>query len=141
SEDAAEPAAIPREFPEALDFLDVYDRAGGLGPKAILAHAVHLNDREIDRIRETGSVIAHNPASNVYLGGGLMRLGLYRERGLRVGLGTDVAGGFTYSLFQTMQAGAITQNARSILLGDAEADVRGRLGPLDWLRLATLESA
>src|SRR5439155_8524168 len=85
--------------------------------------------------------VAHNPASNVFLGGGLIRLGLYLERGLRVGLGTDVAGGFTYSLFQTMQAGAITQNARSILLGDAEADVRGRLGPLDWLRLATLENA
>lgn len=141
SEDPAEPEAVPAEYPEALDFLDVYDRAGGLGPRAILAHAVHLNDREIDRIRETESVVAHNPACNVFLGGGMMRLALYRERGLRVGLGTDVGGGFTYSLFDAMQYGATTQNARSVLLGDAEADLRGRFAALDWLQLVSLENA
>jgi guanine deaminase len=141
AEDPAEPAAIMAEFPEALDFLDVYDRAGGLGPKAILAHAVHLNDRELARIGETGTSIAHCPASNIYLGGGIMRLARYRSLGLKVGLGSDVAGGFTCSMFAVMQVGAICQNARSGFFGDAEGDLSGRLDPFDWLRLASLDGA
>src|SRR3989304_64539 len=46
SEDWGELAEVARLFPEARDYLDVYDRAGALGPRAILAHAIHLSDRE-----------------------------------------------------------------------------------------------
>jgi guanine deaminase len=141
AEDHGEPASVAAEFPEAIDFLDVYDRAGGLGPRSVLAHAVHLNDRELARVKQTGTALAHCPASNIYLGGGIMRLARYRELGLKVGLGTDVAGGWSLSLFVAMQAGAISQNARALFLGDAEGDVTGRLGPLEWLRLATLDGA
>jgi guanine deaminase len=141
AEDPDEPAAVMAEFPEALDFLDVYERAGGLGPKAILAHAVHLNDRELARIGETRTTLVHCPASNVYLGGGIMPLARYRGLGLDVGLGSDVAGGFTPSMFGVMQVGAICQNARTIFLGDAEGDLGGRLDPFDWLRLASLNGA
>ena len=43
SEDANELREVARLFPEALDYLDVYDRAGGLGPRTVLAHAIHLS--------------------------------------------------------------------------------------------------
>ena len=43
SEDRGEVAEVGRLFPEAIDYVDVYDRAGGLGARTILAHAVHLS--------------------------------------------------------------------------------------------------
>ncbi len=54
SEDRHEIATVAGLFPEALDYLDVYDRAGALGPRALLAHAIHLSDREVARVVETG---------------------------------------------------------------------------------------
>lgn len=140
AEDPDEVGQVVEEFPEAQDFLDVYDRAGGLGPRTVLAHAVHVNDRELQRIGESGSSIAHCP-SNVWLGGGMMRLAHYRKIGLKVGLGSDVGGSVGLSLFVAMQIGAMSQNARRVLLGDAEGDARGRLQPLDWLGVASLDGA
>ena len=54
SEDAGEIAEVARLFPEARDYLDVYDRAGALGARTILAHAIHLSPREVARLVESG---------------------------------------------------------------------------------------
>ena len=54
SEDHDELDEVARLFPEAIDYLDVYDRAGGLGPRTLLAHSIHLSDREVARLAETG---------------------------------------------------------------------------------------
>ncbi|HSH22292.1 MAG TPA: amidohydrolase family protein, partial [Candidatus Caenarcaniphilales bacterium] len=124
-------------FPDARDYLDVYDRAGALGPRTILAHAIHLSDREVARIVESGSRVAHCPASNLFLASGVMPLARYLEAGIAVGLGSDVGAGPDLPLFTQMRAGAYTQNALGVLTGDD----RPILGPLDWLRLATIEGA
>ena len=137
SEDPGEIAEVGRLFPDALDYVDVYDRAGGLGERTILAHAVHLSDRELGRLVETGTRVAHCPASNLFLASGVMPLGRFLEAGLRVGLGTDVAGGPDPSIFSVMRVGAYAQNARRILVGDRHPV----LGPLDWIRLGTLDGA
>lgn len=137
SEDAAEIAEVARLFPEARDYVDVYDRAGGLGARTILAHAVHLSDREVARLVGSGTRVAHCPASNLFLASGVMPLARYLEAGLRVGLGSDVAGGPDVSLFSLMRVGAYAQNARRTLGGDD----RPILGPLDWLRLGSLDGA
>ncbi|HTC86089.1 MAG TPA: amidohydrolase family protein, partial [Candidatus Acidoferrum sp.] len=65
SEDHGEIAEVGRLFPDALDYLDVYDRAGGLGPRAVLAHAIHLSNREVARLAESGAHVAHCPESNL----------------------------------------------------------------------------
>jgi guanine deaminase len=137
SEDAGELAEVARLFPEALDYTDVYDRAGGLRPGAILGHAIHLSDREIDRLVESGAAIAHCPASNLFLASGAMPLARYMAAGLVIGLGSDVAAGPDVSLFGVMRAGAYTQNGLQSL-GLAEP---GAMPPADWLRLATLGGA
>ena len=138
SEDHGELAEVARLFPEATDYLDVYDRAGALGPQAIMAHAIHLSDREIGRLAETGTAVAHCPASNLFLASGAMPLARYQAAGIRVGLGSDVSAGPELSIFANMRAGAYTQSGLHVL-----ADGRGPepLGPLDWLRLATLGGA
>ena len=137
SEDPGEIAEVGRLFPEALDYVDVYDRAGGLGERTVLAHGVHLSDRELGRLVETGTRVAHCPASNLFLASGIMPLARFLEAGLVVGLGSDVAGGPDPSMFSVMRVGAYAQNARRTLAGDRQPI----LGPLDWLRLGTLAGA
>jgi guanine deaminase len=138
SEDRHELRAVRRLFPDALDYLDVYDRAGGLGPRAILAHAIHLSPREVARLAETGSVIAHCPASNLFLASGAMPLSRYLATGIRVGLGSDVSGGPELSIFASMRAGAYIQSGLRVREGDGAP---APLGPLDWLRMATYDGA
>ncbi|OGO54478.1 MAG: hypothetical protein A2V85_05310 [Chloroflexi bacterium RBG_16_72_14] len=137
AEDHGEVREVARLFPEALDYLDVYDRAGGLGPRTILAHAIHLSAREVARLAETDTAIAHCPASNLFLASGAMRLARLRAAGIRVGLGSDVSAGPELSIFANMRAGAYTQSGLRVL---GEDDTRP-LGPLDWLRLGSLEGA
>jgi guanine deaminase len=138
SEDPGEIAEVARQFPEARDYVDVYDRAGGLGERSILAHAIHLSARELDRLVESRTRVAHCPASNLFIGAGVMPLSAYLEAGLSVGLGSDVSGGPDPSLFSVMRVGAYAQMARRSLVGDRAAPP---LRPLDWLRLGTLDGA
>jgi guanine deaminase len=137
SEDRAEIAEVGRLFPDALDYVDVYDRAGGLGPRAVLAHAVHLSDRELARLVETTTHVAHCPASNLFLASGVMPLGRYVEAGLSVGLGSDVSGGPDLSIFTEMRVGFYAHNAMRV----AGRSGGPALGPLDWLRMGTLGGA
>jgi guanine deaminase len=137
SEDAREIATVAEHFPEASDYLDVYDRAGGLGRKALFAHAIHLSEREIARMVESDSAIAHCPVSNMFIRSGVMPIARYREEGLRMGLGTDVAGAPELSVITQMRLGFFVHNARATLMGDE----RPLPGPLDWLRLGTLGGA
>jgi guanine deaminase len=136
-EDPGEIAEVARLFPEAKDYVDVYDRAGGLGARTILAHAVHLNDRELARLVETDTRVAHCPASNLFLASGIMPLARFREAGLRIGLGSDVAAGPDPSIFEVMQVGAYAQVALRTMSGET----RPNLQPLDWLRAGTLDGA
>ncbi|HEY7969266.1 MAG TPA: guanine deaminase [Candidatus Limnocylindrales bacterium] len=139
SEDAGEMAEVARLFPEARDYVDVYDRAGGLGPRTILAHAIHLSPREEARLAETGARLAHCPTSNLFIGAGVMPLASRLGAGLTVGLGSDVSGGPELSLFGVMRTGAYAQQARRALLEDEGESPAP--GPLDWLRLGTLDGA
>jgi guanine deaminase len=130
-------AEVARLFPEARDYVDVYDRAGGLGARTILAHAIHLSEPELARLVETDTRIAHCPSSNLFLASGIMPLSRYLEAGLGLGLGSDVAGGPDPSIFTVMQVGAYAQAALRTVGGET----RPVLGPLDWLRLGTLDGA
>jgi guanine deaminase len=141
SEDPGEIAEVARLFPEAVDYVDVYDRAGGLGPQAVLAHAIHLSSREVRRLAETGTRVAHCPASNLFIGAGVMPLAEWLDAGVVVGLGSDVSGGPDPSLFSVMRAGAYAQMARRALVQGDGAPTTVPLGPLDWLRLGSLEGA
>jgi guanine deaminase len=138
SEDAAEIEEVTRLFPDARDYLDVYDRAGALGERTILAHAIHLSDREVERLVESGSRVAHCPASNLFLSSGMMPLGAYRAAGMAVGLGSDVAAGPEVSMFTVMRAGAVTQRVLELT---GRADRANALRGLDWLRMGTLDGA
>jgi guanine deaminase len=138
SEDPGEISEVARLFPEARDYLDVYDRAGALGARTVLAHAIHLSDREIGRLVVSDARVAHCPASNLFLSSGMMPLAAYRAAGMTVGLGSDVAGGPEVSIFTVMRAAAVTQRVLELT---GRADGADALRPLDWIRLGTLDGA
>ena len=138
SEDAGEIARVRELFPAATDYLDVYDRAGGVTGKAILAHAIHLSKREIGRLAEVGAAIAHCPASNLFLASGVMPLSRYLAAGLHVGLGSDVAAAPELSIVTQMRTGFYAAHALAIA-GRSEPSALPR--PLDWLRIGTLGGA
>ena len=138
SEDAEEIDEVRRLFPGTRDYLEVYERAGALGERAILAHAIHLSEGEVARLVASASNVAHCPASNLFLSSGMMPLAAYRAAGMSVGLGSDVAAGPELSIFTVMRAGAVTQ--RVLELG-GRADRAGALTAADWLRLGTLDAA
>jgi guanine deaminase len=137
SEDAREIATVAELFPEARDYLDVYDRAGGLGPRTVLAHAIHLSERELARLVESETRIAHCPASNLFIESGVMPIARYLDAGAVIGLGSDVAGGPELSVFSQMRVGFYAANALRV----ANRDARPAPDPLELLRLATLGGA
>ena len=137
SEDRGEIAEVARLFPESIDYVDVYDRAGGLGERTVLAHAVHLSDRELARLVETGTRVAHCPASNLFLASGVMPLARYLEAGLigRPGLGRGRRAG---PLDLHRDARRCVRQERAAVAGLGTGHV---MTPLDWLRMGTLGGA
>jgi cytosine/adenosine deaminase-related metal-dependent hydrolase len=69
--------------------VELFDRLGFLGDDVWLAHAVHLSSQDIDRLRATGTAIAHCPTSNLRLGSGLAPVRELIDAGVPVGLGVD----------------------------------------------------
>lgn len=65
------------------------ESVGWVGPDVWYAHAIFLNDREIRKMAETGTGVAHCPASNQRLGSGIARIPQMLEAGVPVGLGVD----------------------------------------------------
>ena len=100
SENKAEVAWVKDLFPAREGYLDVYDHHKLIGPRAVFAHGVHLCDDECKRLAETGSAVAFCPTSNLFLGSGLFDLNKLEEHGERVGLGTDVGPGTSFSQLQ-----------------------------------------
>lgn len=101
SENPGEIAAVMDLCPGISCYAQGYDRHGLLSP-AIMAHCVHSTPEECALLRERGTYIAHCPASNMNLASGIAPVRKYLEMGLSVGLGTDVAGGESESLFRAM---------------------------------------
>src|SRR4051795_1266551 len=93
-------------FPQARNYLDIYDRHGLIGRRAVLAHGIYLGEDELCRCHESGTALAHCPTSNLFLGSGLFRIGAAKDprRPVHVGLGTDIGGGTSFSLLATMGA-------------------------------------
>ncbi len=130
AENRRECAAVAERFPHAHDYLDVYDRFGLVGKRSVFAHGVHLPDRACARLAESGAGIAVCPTSNLFLGSGFFDFGQADRFGVRLGLGTDVGAGTSFSLLRTAGAAYEAALAREV-----------RLDPFRMLYLATAGSA
>jgi guanine deaminase len=104
SENKGEIAWVKDLFPERSNYLDVYDHYGLVGERSLLAHGVHLTEEEFTRIHKTGACVCHCSTSNEFLGSGLFPFERAKDkkRPVRVGLGTDIGAGTSFSHLQTM---------------------------------------
>jgi guanine deaminase len=107
---------VKQLFPLAANYVDVYDQAGLLGPKSVLAHGVHLSESELRRLAETETRICHCPNSNLFLGSGLFPLKTVLRFGVKVGLGSDIGAGTTTSMFNAMADAYKVQQVQGVSL-------------------------
>ncbi|KAF9558011.1 Metallo-dependent hydrolase [Agrocybe pediades] len=103
AENTGEVDKVAEVYPERDSYTDVYDHFGLLTKKTILAHAVHLKKDEIDLIKKRDAGISHCPSSNFNLNSGIAPVGVYLDKGIKVGLGTDVSGGYHLSMLGVIQ--------------------------------------
>ncbi|MDR3392872.1 MAG: guanine deaminase [Sulfuriferula sp.] len=102
AENTAEVAWVAELFPDSRSYLDVYDHYGLLRERAVYAHCVHLDEADRRRMADSGATAAFCPTSNLFLGSGLFDLAGSRDAGMRVGLATDVGGGTSFNMLQTL---------------------------------------
>jgi len=89
-------------FPGHRSYLDIYDQYGLLRPRAVYGHCIWLDDADRRRMRDAGALAAHCPTSNQFLGSGLFDFASAEACGMPVSLATDVGGGSSFSMLQTM---------------------------------------
>ena len=91
----------------------------------LLAHAVKLNNQDIDKMKNMDISIAHCPISNLKLGCGVAKISEMYEKGINISLGTDGQGsGCSLDMFGTMKMAALlqkgtTENPKAISSYDA----------------------
>ena len=103
AENRAELAWVADLFPDQSSYLDVYAHFGLLGPRAIHAHCIHLDDDERRAMAASGTSAAFCPSSNLFLGSGFFDHAASLDAGLRVGLATDIGAGTGFSLLATLR--------------------------------------
>lgn len=102
AENRTEVARVRELYPAARSYLDVYDGYRQLGPRAVFAHCIWLDDTDRRRIAESGTAMSFCPTSNLFLGSGLFDLARADAHGVRVGIGTDVGAGTSFSILRTL---------------------------------------
>ncbi|PXW26666.1 guanine deaminase [Paraburkholderia caballeronis] len=102
AENADEVKWVADLFPGHRSYLDVYDHYGLLRRRAVYGHCIWLDDHDRRRMAQTGALAAHCPTSNLFLGSGLFDFDKATASGMPVSLATDVGGGTSFSMLQTM---------------------------------------
>ncbi len=123
AENRKELAYIHSLFPRAGSYTDVYDSAGLLGDRTLLAHCIHLNNRELGLLKEKNCSVVHCPTSNRYLQSGIMPLARYLEMGLKTGLGTDIAAGYSLSVLNECKEARESAKSYNIMAGETQLPV------------------
>lgn len=127
-------------FPESRDYLDVYEQSGLVRKRSMFAHSIHLSDREWSSLASNNASISHCAMSNLFIGSGLFNYSRAVKENVKVGIGTDVGGGDSFSMLracnETYKAQQLQKNTispASLLylstLGGARAlDLDGHIG-------------
>jgi guanine deaminase len=130
-------------YPQAKDYLDVYETYDLLGEKSLFGHAIHLSDREVGALSRTGSTAVYCPTSNAFLGSGMYDEATLANAGVKRAIATDVGGGTSFSMLKTLDEGYKLLQFRNqklhplksfywITLGNADAlSMTDKIGTLD----------
>ncbi|WP_413699950.1 amidohydrolase family protein [Psychromonas sp. KJ10-10] len=94
SENPDEIAWVKALFNDAKNYSDVYHQNQLFGQTpTVMAHAIHLEKEEIELALKNNVFLIHCPDSNINVRSGIMPIRQYLNMGLKIGLGSDIAGG------------------------------------------------
>ncbi|KAI8843975.1 hypothetical protein BJ741DRAFT_589699 [Chytriomyces cf. hyalinus JEL632] len=145
SENRNEIAWVLQMHPENPTYASVYDSHGLLHDRSYMAHCVWCTQSERDLLQSRSTGVIHCPNSNFSLSSGILNVRRLLREGVKVGLGTDVSGGYTPSMLDAIRQAVIASKMVSIGQGsDAETGNEGEYDALSYaeaFHLATMGSA
>ncbi|KAL0979656.1 hypothetical protein UPYG_G00187870 [Umbra pygmaea] len=103
SETKDEVQLVKELFPDYDSYTDIYHKHNLLTDKTVMAHGCHLTDEELNLFRVSGASIAHCPNSNISLCSGMLDVRRVLNHKVKLGLGTDVAGGYSPSMLDAVR--------------------------------------
>jgi len=103
SENHGELAWVKELYLDADNYLDVYNKAGLVRSKSVFAHSIYLSETEWSTLHNHDCSVAFCPTSNLFLGSGLFNIQAANKHKVRVGMGTDVGAGTSFSILETLQ--------------------------------------
>jgi guanine deaminase len=130
NETRSEIEAVARLYPNAEDYLAVYEAHGLVRDNSLMGHCIHMSESQTARMAEKGAVAVHCPTSNLFLGSGRFDYFGLTHAGVKAAVATDIGGGTSYSMLQTLDAAYKIQQMR-----------RERLNPLLSMYWATRGNA
>jgi len=128
SENHDECAWVSELFPDCKDYLGVYEKFSLVRRRSVFAHSLHLSTREWKALAQANASIAHCPTSNLFIGSGLFKLNEADKHNVRVGLGTDIGGGDSFSLLRTINEAYKVQQLQQVSLSPERALYLATLG-------------
>ncbi|TFK39051.1 Metallo-dependent hydrolase [Crucibulum laeve] len=122
--------------------IDVFDRNHLLTPRTVQAHCTFLGSPDFTRLSSKGTSIAHCPLSNAYFSAKPFPLREALQEGVKVGLGTDIAGGYSVDIMNAMRNAVMVSRMRegSRIMTTTDTNTQSTNLAIDWkesLYLAT----
>ena len=117
SENQGEIAWVKELHPDCQEYWETYDKYGLWNNRTLMAHCVHSSDRELSAIKDAGVYVVHCPSSNEDLLSGYAPIRHMMDMGVRVVLGSDIAGGDHISMFDNLTAAIRASKARQVMYG------------------------
>ncbi|NXH51342.1 GUAD deaminase, partial [Rhabdornis inornatus] len=114
SENEEEVKLVENMFPAYQNYTELYDKNKLLTSKTVMAHACHLSEEELKLFSLRGAAISHCPNSNFSLRSGVLNVRKVLEHSVKLGLGTDVAGGYSASMLDAIRKTMMASNSLQI---------------------------
>lgn len=144
SENKKEIEYVKSLFPESKSYTEIYEKHQLLSNKTIFAHGIYLDEKELDTLQNHFCSIAHCPCSNRYLKSGILPTYKYLASDTKIGLGTDIAGGYNSSIIDESRE-AIENSKYRMLFDQNQSNnleyENQELNSLNAFFLATLSGA
>jgi len=141
SENAGEIEWVKSLHPAKESYASCYDYPGLLGRRTVLAHGVYLGESERALLKSRGASVSHCPLSNMMLRSGMLNVRRLLEEGVTVSLGTDVSGGASPSMLQSIREALKVSNLVSLAEGRPGGGMWEPLSFTEAFHLATAAGA
>ncbi len=115
-------------YPQSTDYLDVYEQFGLVRKRSVFAHSIHVSDSAWKRLASADAAVAHCPCSNLFIGSGLFDLRAAQKHQVKMGLGTDVGGGDSFSMLRVINEAYKVQQLQHHTLTAEQAFYMATLG-------------